>query len=220
MKIILISIRQIAYADVVLINKVDLVSEEDTAKLMATVRTVNPSASVHHTIKGNIDLKHIIGIEAYSTRPLRDESVTVFGPPLHDQELHEGHDHGHDDDSCAPTHYEVRGISNLKLIIPTLSPDQLERLDEWIRSLLWESKLPDVAGEQQPLQVLRCKGQIVTTDGGLHVLQGVRSLYEMTEVEDAGLGVPDQGKIVLIGKGLNSSVRENLALFLGLDVQT
>ena len=60
------------------------------------------------------------------------------------------------------------------------------------------------------MEVLRCKGLFVTTTGELHVLQGVRNLYEIAKVEDEELGLPDAGKLVFIGKGLHEHVRQSL----------
>ena len=69
------------------------------------------------------------------------------------------------------------------------------------------------------VQILRCKGAFRDgEDSKWHVLQGVRSVYEISElkVQQRGsgslenIGVPDKGKIVLIGKGLNEKVKESL----------
>ena len=47
---------QIAFADVVLLNKTDLVTPEELAKIEATVRAINPSARIHRTERSSIDL--------------------------------------------------------------------------------------------------------------------------------------------------------------------
>ena len=62
--------RQIACADVVLLNKVDLVSEEELEILEAHIKRVNASAIIYRTVRGDIDLKHIMGIEAYAMRAM------------------------------------------------------------------------------------------------------------------------------------------------------
>ncbi|EJF63368.1 cobW-domain-containing protein [Dichomitus squalens] len=207
------SLRQIAAADVILLNKVDLVPPAEADATEAVIRGVNPAASIHRTVRGEIDLKHIMGIDAYASRQLLEVSGARVakshrGEHEHDHNHNNVHDHEH---STSPTHYEIRGISSLQIDCPKLSSQQLDVLDEWIRSVLWENKLPgSPSGDNSGLEVLRCKGLFVTTVGDLYVLQGVRNLYEIAKVEDEELGLPDAGKLVFIGKGLNEHVRRSL----------
>jgi G3E family GTPase len=93
-----------------------------------------------------------------------------------------------------------------------LSPEQLKRLEEWIRTVLWESQLPEhPAGfHGGPLEVLRCKGMFGTQSGQTYVLQGVRNLYELEPLVGDDVGLPEHGKLVLIGKGLDDTVRKSL----------
>jgi len=47
--------------------------------------------------------------------------------------------------------------------------------------------------------------------GATFVLQGVQRMYEITQIEGGEvMGIPESGKIVLIGKGLNNDVRQSL----------
>ncbi|KZT73842.1 CobW domain-containing protein [Daedalea quercina L-15889] len=202
------SLRQIAGSDVILLNKVDLVPSTQVENTEDIIRSINPAASIYRTIRGQIDLKHIMGIDAYTSRPLiKDLSYSA-----HDH----GHGHDHSDhDHPHPTHYELRGISSLQVDCPSLSSSRHEKLDEWIRSVLWEQQLPgEPSGDgASDLIVLRCKGMFKTMAGRTYVLQGVRNLYDIMEVEEGGeadTGVPDMGKIVLIGKGLDERVRYSL----------
>jgi len=195
------SLRQIAGADILLLNKTDLASPESVASTTAILRGVNPAAPIYHTVRAEIDVGRLLGVHAYAAPP-------AFPPP------HE-HDHNHDDEdghdhAPEPTHYELRGISSLLVAVPVLSRAQLDALDEWVRTVLWEQHLPgDADGQEPKLTVLRCKGLFVLDSGAQYVLQGVRSMYDIAEAEDA-LGVPDAGKLVLIGTGLEARVRENL----------
>ncbi|GLB38595.1 putative cobalamin synthesis protein cobW C-terminal domain [Lyophyllum shimeji] len=217
------SLKQIAGSDVILLNKVDLASPETVAHVDSLIRRVNPAVPVYRTVRGDIDLGLIMGISAFSAPPPLQPSPAP--PPLTTHK----HTHMYGQDSCddtddahmhphEPTHYELRGISSLQVSCPVLSAPRLERLDEWIRSVLWENRLPDGQegqgqGKGQGLSVLRCKGLITTEAGEQYVLQGVRSMYEMTKIENEAqedIGVPQVGKIVLIGKGLDEAVRQSL----------
>ena len=219
--VVLLCYSQIAGSDVILINKVDLVAPDILVETEQLVRNVNPAAPVYRTVRGEIDLKHIIGISAYAPAlKVREQMTLTTEPCSHQSTGHESNqtskdDHAHKHDAEA-THYTLRGISSLQVTFPVLTRDQLDRFDEWIRNVLWENQLPG-SNEQLEIQVLRCKGVFTLDTGEQYVLQGVRSMYELekldTVVEDI-LGIPDPGKVVLIGKNLTDLVRRNLEAVL------
>ncbi|KAI0766396.1 CobW/HypB/UreG, nucleotide-binding domain-containing protein, partial [Trametes elegans] len=217
------SLRQIAAADIILLNKVDLVSPAEADTTEEVIRGVNPAASLYHTVRGEIDLKYIIGVDAYASRQLLAETrraeAQAHSAHTHTHDRGDDHDHAHEHKK-APTHYELRGISSLQVDCPRLTAAQLDKLDEWIRDVLWERQLPNrPARPPGSVEVLRCKGIFVTQDGELHVLQGVRNLYEIAKVENGEqeeLGLPDEGKLVLIGRGLDEDVRSSVVEQLNL----
>lgn len=51
---------QIAFADVVLLNKTDLVTPEELERVEATVRVINPSARIYRTQRSEIDLGKVL----------------------------------------------------------------------------------------------------------------------------------------------------------------
>lgn len=198
------SLRQVACADVILLNKVDLVTADKLASTEELIGKVNPAAPIYKTTQGQVDLSLIMGIEAFASPSSFRRAITV---PSHVHDDAEDAEHHHD------THYEARGISSLQVTCPVLSPGHLERLDEWIRTVLWENRLPEMASgaEGIVLKVLRCKGLFTTVAGDKYVLQGVQDLYEISKIDEGeAVGVPAVGKLVLIGKGLNSVVRHSL----------
>ncbi|KAA1479526.1 cobW-domain-containing protein [Dentipellis sp. KUC8613] len=203
------SLRQIAAADVLLLNKVDLVSPDEAQAMEALLRAINPSAQVYRTIRGDIELGHVINIKAYASGPLLQQGATSSEQC---DKKHGQHNNSHlDDERCGVTHYEVKGISSLQARCPALSITQLFKLDEWIRTVLWDNHLPTTSAESlTKLQVLRCKGLFILESGEKYILQGVRNMYEMVPLGEEGIDVPEQGKLVLIGKGLNEAVRVNL----------
>ncbi|KAI0051130.1 CobW domain-containing protein [Auriscalpium vulgare] len=194
------SLRQVAAADVILLNKVDLVSTSELEILEAQLRMINPAAAIHRTTRAEVDVKHVVNINAYASGPSR-RSV---------------HDHDHDADTLHEhgTHYEVRGISSLQVSCPVLTPDTHTKLDAWIRSVLWEREIPGVSEGSSSLEVLRCKGMFRTTSGETFVLQGVRSMYDIAPLEAGEPGELEEGKLVLIGKGLGDAVRSSLQALL------
>ncbi|KAI0031906.1 cobW-domain-containing protein [Vararia minispora EC-137] len=199
------SLRQLAAADIVLLNKIDAAPLKLVEETEAMIHRVNPALAVHRTMRAEIDLAKVIGIGAYAS-----------GPPPITVHVHDEHCAHSEVGEVGSTHYAVRGISSLQVRCPPLSSAKLDALDIWIRTLLWDARLPLPYDAGEGLEILRCKGLLETVDGRRLVLQGVRSMYELEEVpRKGGEGrVGDEGKLVFIGKGLGEAVRESLEAVL------
>ncbi|KZV64365.1 cobW-domain-containing protein [Peniophora sp. CONT] len=194
------SIRQLASADVALINKSDIASSSQLSELEAALHAINPALITHRTVRGEIDLSKIIGIKAYASAP----PAGVEEEHVHDE--HCGHENEKEE---MKTHYAARGISSLTLPCPPLTPERLEALDAWLRTLLWDRTLP-APHTGVEVDVLRTKGLVPVVGGRRRVLQGVREMYELEEVEDEDGQEVGEGKLVFIGRGLGGEVKESL----------
>src|SRR6195256_2567913 len=81
---------QIAFADVILINKTDLVSEAELREVEARIRGINPYAKLHRTQRSQIALSEILGRNAFDLDRILDIEPEFLKAEEHD------HDHGHD----------------------------------------------------------------------------------------------------------------------------
>ena len=88
---------QIAFADVILLNKVDLVSAEELAEVEARIRAINPYAKLHRTTRCAVDIAEVLERNAFDL-----ERIIEIEPDF----LEPGHHHHHADDvrSIAITH--------------------------------------------------------------------------------------------------------------------
>ena len=77
---------QVAFADIILINKIDLASEEAVARIERKVRSLNPLAKVHRSAQGIVDLSLILDSNAFQL----DAKLQVDPAFLGD------HEHQHD----------------------------------------------------------------------------------------------------------------------------
>jgi len=59
------AIEQIAFADVILLNKIDLVTEAELAKLEQRIRSMNAIARIHRTLDAQIEMDAILGVRAF-----------------------------------------------------------------------------------------------------------------------------------------------------------
>ena len=105
---------QIAFADVVLLNKTDLVDAAELRNVEAVIRQINPSARLFRTLRADVDLRQVLEQGAFDLNRIlesdphfldaEDHDDHVCGPDCdHDHHHHHGHghDHGHDH-VCGP----------------------------------------------------------------------------------------------------------------------
>src|SRR5471030_1965911 len=59
---------QIGFADVILLNKTDLVSPEDLVKLEARIRKMNPMAKLYRTKDAKIDLTKVLNVGGFDLK--------------------------------------------------------------------------------------------------------------------------------------------------------
>jgi G3E family GTPase len=59
------AVEQVAFSDIVLINKMDLVSSEQMAAIERRVRLLNPMAKIFHTANSEVDLASILHVNAF-----------------------------------------------------------------------------------------------------------------------------------------------------------
>ena len=78
---------QLAFADIVLVNKVDLVDASGLATVERRIRNLNPYAKIHRTERCNIDLGQVLGRDAFNL-----ERILEVEPGF----LTEEHAHEHD----------------------------------------------------------------------------------------------------------------------------
>lgn len=86
---------------------------------------------------------------------------------------------------------------------------QIEKIDEWLRSVLWDGQLPDSAiSPLRAVEIHRLKGRLEFTDGSTKMIQGVREVFEIFDAsETRSVDSEDKvkSKIVLIGRGLDEA---------------
>jgi G3E family GTPase len=106
--------QQVAFADVILLNKTDLVSTDELKKVEDRIRGINRYARIHQTQKSQIGLDAILDKGAFDLG-----RILEFEPDF----LHSGHDHHHED--------EVRSLS-----ITADRPVDPDRFQKWMGALL------------------------------------------------------------------------------------
>ncbi|KAF3020527.1 hypothetical protein E8E14_004403 [Neopestalotiopsis sp. 37M] len=183
---------QISHADVIVINKSDLVDSKQLEQVKARIQAINGLAKIHVTAQSAVpELEgFLLDLHAYDQVDKLDTA---------------GKGHSHLD----PT------ISTIALDVPLLTPEQLEMLDGWLRSVLWEGQLPGAgSNESTPLEIHRLKARLSITSGEVKIVQGVREIFEIFDSPSTSPSetVSSPGKIVLIGRQLQASELERSLL--------
>lgn len=88
-------------------------------------------------------------------------------------------------------------------------------LEAWLRSLLWESVLPTPflnsgsVYSEGGFDIHRTKGLFQVANQSWRVIQGVREVFEIREIEPFSLregNDQNAGKIIFIGQGLDQNM--------------
>ncbi|XP_010874446.1 COBW domain containing isoform X2 [Esox lucius] len=176
--------RQVALADLAIINKTDLVSSEELIHITDAVRSINGLVKILETQKSRVDLSEVLDLHSFDQKDgvnlaEKLQLVKTTRPHL--------------DKSILTVTFEVAG---------SLSEDLL---NVFIQDLLWEKAFKNKAG--LPMDVIRLKG-IVSIAGQPRqvMLQGVHELYELDETPQLWGEEPRVNRLVFIGRNLDPEV--------------
>ncbi len=102
---------QIAFADVILLNKIDLVTPEQLREVEARIRAINPYAKLHKTVKASIPINEVLGRNAFDLDRILEIEPAFLTADDHDHDHH--HDHDHTGADCDhPSHKHDHGHSH------------------------------------------------------------------------------------------------------------
>jgi G3E family GTPase len=169
---------QVAFADVILLNKTDLVSAEELAAVEKKIREINPYATVHRTEKSAIALDKILDRGAFDLQRI----LSIEPEFLHAH----AHDHEHDDE-----------IESISCVIPgAVNP---ERFRMWIAGVL-RDKGGDILRSKGVLAVAGEDRRLV--------FQGVHMLMDSNYGQPWKPGDARASKLVFIGRKLDKAALE------------
>ncbi len=104
---------QIAFADVIVLNKIDLVGNDTLDQLEQKIRQMNAIAKIYRTQDADLNLAHILGVSAFSL----DRALEI-DPEFLGEEAHE-----HDET-----------VSSIAIVVPGAIDG--EQLNQWMSRLL------------------------------------------------------------------------------------
>jgi G3E family GTPase len=197
---------QIAFADQIVLNKTDLVSEGDLKLIEARLRRMNPLAPIHRAQRSNVPLEAILGRGGFDLDRIVELEPEFLNPAhgedghVHDEHCEDDHDHdhhGHDhhghDHGPGGHHHEddIKGVS-LRLDQPV----DANKISRWLNDLL----------ALQGPNILRAKGILdVKGEERRLVFQAVHMILEGDFQRDWREGDQRYSRMVFIGRELNEA---------------
>ncbi len=205
---------QIAFADVILLNKIDLVTPAELLEVEARIRAINPYATLHKTIKAQVPLDAVLGRNAFDLDRILDIEPAFLEVDEHHHHDHDHHHHDHEGE-CGPgcghdhhdhghdhahglKHYHDEEMQSLALTIEgDVDP---EKFLPWVNDLV----------QREGPSILRSKGILSFKDEPKRfVFQGVHMILDGDLQRDWREGEKRNSRIVFIGRHLKQDeIRE------------
>ena len=180
---------QIAFADVIVLNKIDLVTPAQLREVEARIRAINPYAKLHKTERCALPLEAVLERNAFDLDRILEIEPEFLSVDDHDHDDHHGHDHGHHhhglkhyhDEDMQSVAFAIEGDVNPEIFMP------------WINDVV----------QKDGANILRSKG-ILAFKGETKrfVFQGVHMMLDGDTQRDWKPGEKRTSKIVFIGRDL------------------
>ncbi len=164
---------QVAFADVILLNKIDLVTPAELNQLEHRLRAINATAPIHRCKNAEVDMDKILGVKGFDL-----ERVLQINPHFLEADAHE-HEHNED-------------VYSVGIAIPG-DLDQ-QKLNEWLGELLMQEG-PDIFRMKGILSI--------KNDPRRFVFQGIHMLFDGRPDRPWGKGEERDNKLIFIGRSLN-----------------
>jgi G3E family GTPase len=203
------AVEQIAFADQIVLNKTELVSEQELRDIETRLRKINPLAPIHRAQRSNVALDKVLGRGGFDIErivSLEPDFLQAGGPAHgeeghvhdehcgHDHHDHEDHDHGHahEHHKTQHDHEHDSGIDSIGL--RSELPMDGDRISLWLNALI-ASKGADI---------LRAKGIIDVKDEPRRLV--FQSVHMVLEGDLQQPWKPDEhrySRLVFIGRNLD-----------------
>jgi len=186
---------QIGFADVILLNKEDLLPPADLVKIEALIRKTNPMAKIYRTRNAEIDVAKVLDVGGFDLKRALELEPDFLKT---EEEDHHHHDHDHDDEHDHEheheeehDHHHAEDVTSVGIS----SPGELDekKLSDWLGTLL-RTKGQDI---------FRMKGVLAVKGRAMRfVFQGVHMLMDGRPDREWG-NEPRRNTLIFIGRNLD-----------------
>ncbi|CAI5992683.1 unnamed protein product [Closterium sp. NIES-64] len=220
------AVEQVAFADRLIVNKIDLVTDSELKDLVERLQDINSMARMSKASYGKVDLDYVLGIGGFDLERIeRDVQPHILNEGAsHDHHHHHEHDHDHDhehehcgtcggdhsteehghdhhhhhhDHDHSHSHTHAKHATGVSSVsIQCEGNLDLEKINDWLGDLLAE-KSDDIYRMKGVLSIHKCRERFV--------FQGVHALFEGSPDKPWGPDEKRSNRIVFIGRNLNEA---------------
>ncbi len=186
---------QIAFADVIVLNKIDLVGPGELREVEARIRAINPYARLHRAQKCNVALEEVLERRAFDLDRILDIEPEFLTVDDHAHDHEHGHDHDHHDHHHGLKHFHDEDMQSIAVRYEgDLDPDKF---------MPWINQLTQSLGPS----ILRCKGIVALKDDSKRfVFQGVHMMLDGEPQREWKADETRESKVVFIGRDLDEDL--------------
>jgi G3E family GTPase len=197
---------QVAFADVLVLNKTDLVSESDLASVEKRIHTMNRAARIYRAKNADVPLEKILGVGGFNLSRALELEPDFLGEPEEHHHDHDDHDHEHcHDENCTHEHHHDHAhdhdhghdhkhddaVTSVGIVLE----GELDgpRLNAWIGDLL----------KTKGADIFRSKGVLAVKGKNERlVFQGVHMVFN-ADFDKAWGSAKRESKMIFIGRNLD-----------------
>ena len=185
---------QIAFADVIILNKIDLVTPAELREVEGRIRAINPYAQLHRAKKCDVKLEDVLERRAFDLDRILDIEPEFLTVAEHDHDNHDHHDHGHDH-GHGLKHFHDEDMQSIAIRHDgDVNPNKF---------MPWLNQLTQALGPS----ILRCKGIVAMKgDPQRFVFQGVHMMLDGEPQREWGADEKRVSKLVFIGRDLDEGL--------------
>ena len=193
---------QIAFADVIIINKTDLVSAAELDEVEARIRGINPYAKLHRTERCAVPLAEVLGRNAFDLDRILDiepeflETDDHHHDHGHEHNHEQDHEHGHGDHGHHAHHGGLKHYHDEEMQSVSLQSDRPldpDKFFPWVQNLV----------QEDGPSILRCKGILsFKDDPARFVFQGVHMILDGDHQREWKSDEKRTSRLVFIGRNL------------------
>ena len=180
---------QIAFADVIVINKTDLVTAAELREVEARIRAINPYAALHRSQNCDVAIADVLERRAFDLDRILDIEPEFLIAEAHDHDHDDDHSHTHEHHGLK--HYHDEDMQSVSI-----------RLDGEVdpaKFMPWINRVT----QEQGLNILRCKGIVaMKNDPKRFVFQGVHMMLDGDSQREWRPDEKRESKVVFIGRNL------------------
>jgi G3E family GTPase len=187
---------QVAFADQIVLNKTELVTDDELGVIDARLRKLNPLASIYRAQRCNVALDRVLGRGGFDLERIVSLEPDFLGTAISEPHVHDA-SCGHDD--ANPTHDHEHDNEIASVSLASDRPMDRDRLTGWLTAL--------VAARGQ--DILRAKGILdIAGESRRLVVQAVHMLLEGDLQREWKPGERRSSRLVFIGRRLDRNALE------------